>query len=88
MKTRKYDRAKSMTPIRRAALSNHERILQHFMDRKEMDVAVGDEHDRTALHRASQLGHDKIVQMPLDRGAQVNVSGSQGRTGAPSCSVW
>jgi ankyrin repeat protein len=74
-KTRQYDRANDMTPIRLAAMSNHDKVLDHFLDKIGMDLHAKDEAGRTALSWASELGHDKILQMLLDRGADVNVEG-------------
>jgi ankyrin repeat protein len=74
-KTRKYDPAKSMTEIRLAAMSNHDRVLEHFLDKKGMNTDAKDEDERTALYWASGLGHDKIVQMLLDKDADVNTQG-------------
>jgi ankyrin repeat protein len=71
-KTRPYDDAKSMTPIRLAAVSNHDKVLDHFLDRMGMDIDARDQDGRTALYWASILGHDKIVQMLLDTGADAN----------------
>ncbi|THW72348.1 hypothetical protein D6D19_06590, partial [Aureobasidium pullulans] len=77
MKTRRYDGAKSMTPIRLAAMSNHDRVLEHFLDKRGMGVDAQDEDGRTALYWASELGHDKIVQVLLGRGADVNAEGGR-----------
>jgi ankyrin repeat protein len=74
-KTRQYGWADDMTPIRLAAISNHDRVLDHFLDETGMDVDAKAEDGRTALYWASELGHDKIVQMLLDRGAEVNAQG-------------
>jgi ankyrin repeat protein len=74
-KTRPYDDAKSMTPIRLAALSNHDRVLERFLSKTGIDVEAKDEAGRTALYWASDLGCDKIVQLLLDRGADVNTQG-------------
>jgi ankyrin repeat protein len=71
-KTRQYDRANDMTPIRLAAMSNHDKVLDHFLDKIGMDLHAKDEAGRTALYWASELGHDKILQMLVDRGADVN----------------
>lgn len=74
-KTRQYDSARSMTPIRLAALSNHKRVLRHFLDKAGVDVDASDEDGRTALYWASELGHNRIVQMLLDSGAEVDARG-------------
>jgi ankyrin repeat protein len=74
-KTRQYDRANDMTPIRLAAMSNHDKVLDHFLDKTGMDLHAKDEAGRTALYWASELGHDKILQMLVDRGADVNAQG-------------
>jgi ankyrin repeat protein len=74
-RTRCNERARSMTPIRLAALTNHNRVLEHFLDKEGMDLDAMDEVGRSALHWASELGHDKVVQMLLSRDADVNIKG-------------
>ncbi|THY83110.1 hypothetical protein D6C93_08986 [Aureobasidium pullulans] len=74
-KTRQYDFAKSMTPVRLAALSNHNRVLEYVLGKEGVHVDARDESGRTALYWASELSHNKIVQMLLDRGADVNAEG-------------
>jgi ankyrin repeat protein len=74
-KTRRYDRAKSMTPIRLAALNNHSKVLKHFLDKTKEETDAKDEAGRTALYWASDMGHDKVVEMLLERGADINAHG-------------
>jgi ankyrin repeat protein len=74
-KTRRYDRAKSMTPIRLAALNNHSKVLKHFLDKTKEKTDAKDEAGRTALYWASDMGHDKVVEMLLERGADINALG-------------
>ncbi|KAH0381106.1 hypothetical protein KCU92_g7143, partial [Aureobasidium melanogenum] len=76
-KTRQYDLAESMTPIWLAALSNHDRVLEHFLRKTGINLEAEDEAERTALYFASEQGHEKVVQMLLDRCADVNVQGGQ-----------
>ncbi|KAG9742030.1 purine and uridine phosphorylase, partial [Aureobasidium melanogenum] len=76
-KTRQYDYARSMTPIRLAALSNHNRVLECLLGREGVHVDARDEDGRTALYWASEQGHDQIVQMLLDRHADVNAQGGE-----------
>ncbi|KAG9648244.1 purine and uridine phosphorylase, partial [Aureobasidium melanogenum] len=76
-KTWQYDYAKSMTPIRLAALSNHDRVLEYLLGREGVHLDARDENGRTALYWASELSHDKIVQMLLDSGADVNTKGGR-----------
>jgi ankyrin repeat protein len=71
-KTRQHDLANDMTPIRLAAMSNHDKVLDHFLDKIGLDLDAKDEAGRTALYWASKLGHNKILQMLLDRGADAN----------------
>ena len=66
-----------MTPIWLAALSNHDRVLEHFLRKTGINLEAEDEAERTALYFASEQGHEKVVQMLLDRCADVNVQGGQ-----------
>lgn len=74
-KTRQYGSGKSTMPIRLVALSNHDKVLEHFPSKTATNVQAKDEAGRTALYRGLGLGHDRIVQMLLDRGADVNAQG-------------
>jgi ankyrin repeat protein len=75
IKTQGYDNAANVTPIRLAALNNHDRVLEHFLGKIGMNVEARDMVGRTALYLASELGHDKIIQMLLESGADVNAQG-------------
>ena len=44
------------------------------------DVNMRDENGRTALHIASELGHNIDMQVLMDLGAKVNIQDNQGRT--------
>ncbi|THW82102.1 hypothetical protein D6D17_09502, partial [Aureobasidium pullulans] len=74
-KTRPYDRARSMTSIQLAAISNHDRVLEHYLAKPGTDVEAKDEEGRSALYWASELGHEKIARMLLEKGADVNAQG-------------
>jgi len=74
-KTRPFDSARSMTPVRLAALSNHDRVLEHHLRKPGIDVDTIDEDGRSALHWASILGHERIARLLLDKGADVNAQG-------------
>jgi len=67
------DDAVSMTPLRLAALSDHHRLVEHFIGETGLDIDAADEGGRTALDWASRLGHEKIVKLLLNGGA--NTSG-------------
>jgi ankyrin repeat protein len=71
--TRHHDvLVRSWTPIRLAAMSNHGKVLEHFLDQRGVKVDAKDEDGMTALCWASKLGHDKIVQRLLNKGADVD----------------
>ncbi|KAG9765197.1 purine and uridine phosphorylase, partial [Aureobasidium melanogenum] len=73
--TRQHDDAKSMTPIRLAALSNHNRVAEYFLHKLGVDVEAKDETGRTALYWAVELGHGEIVPMMLEEGSNFEVQG-------------
>jgi hypothetical protein len=53
-KSQQYDWLKRMTPIRLAALSHHDRVLEHLLSKTRMDVDAEDEIGRRALYWVAQ----------------------------------
>jgi ankyrin repeat protein len=65
-----------MSRIRLGGLLGHETILELMLRGKEyMDIDESDGDGRTALVWASECGHEKVVQILLDVGADVNAQG-------------
>jgi Ankyrin repeats (3 copies)/Ankyrin repeats (many copies) len=74
--TRPYDNLPEMSPIRLGGLLGHENILELTLQRKEdYDINELDSDGRTALFWASEYGHEKVVQILLERGADINARG-------------
>jgi hypothetical protein len=67
-----FRHSENMTQIRLAALSNHHKVLEHCLSKTGMNLEAKDINGRTALFLASELGHEKIVRMLLNRGADVD----------------
>ncbi|KAH0042265.1 purine and uridine phosphorylase, partial [Aureobasidium melanogenum] len=67
-----------MTRIGLAAHNGHGRILEHILSVESAEVDEKDSWRRTALLSASMEGHDKIVQMLLSKGADINQGGRYG----------
>ena len=86
-KTRQYDNAKVMTPLRLAALSDHDRVLEHFLAEVGNDMEAKDEAGRTALYWASELGHGRVVDILLNKGADVNAQGGYDGSALQAASV-
>jgi ankyrin repeat protein len=67
-----------MNSIRLAALLGHEYSLQLLLQLTECyEINESDDDGRTALLWASQLGYNKVVQVLLDKGADVNAKGGR-----------
>ena len=64
-----------MNDNRLAAFNEYEVILRMIEDAKLVDLEAQDQHWRTALIWAAELGHEKVVEMLLDKGAEVNAQG-------------
>ncbi|KAK2593245.1 hypothetical protein QQS21_009044 [Conoideocrella luteorostrata] len=67
-----FIRIPTMNSIRLAAFNGHKRILQRLILGNENIINQSDEDGTNALHWACERGHAEIVQMLLDKGADVN----------------
>lgn len=72
----------SERPLQVASNWGDESIIKTILPRVQAtgDVDDPDKHGRTALHQAAWEGHDKIVQLLLDHGANANVVDGHDRT--------
>jgi ankyrin repeat protein len=73
--TRPYENQPDMNNIRLAAFNGHEMVLELLLANKKLDLETKDESGQTALILGSQFGYEKVVQMLLDQGAEVNTEG-------------
>ena len=63
-----------MNDLQLAAFNGHEILLRMILDSELVDLnSENDSFERTALMWTSSEGHDKIVMILLDHGADVNV---------------
>jgi Ankyrin repeats (3 copies)/NACHT domain len=67
-----YATRSDMNDIRLAAFNGHEVILRMMLDAELVDLEAQDQDGQTALMWAAKQGHEKVVQMLLDKGADVN----------------
>ena len=67
-------------PYHRAALRGNTDDVRRFLSEKKYAVDALDEHGFTALHYAAQNNHVFIINMLLDFGAKLNVTGVDGST--------
>ncbi|KAJ5675431.1 hypothetical protein N7462_008328 [Penicillium macrosclerotiorum] len=65
----------SMNALHLAAFNGHEQEVHFLIAIKKQDVNMADDAKTTPLMWASQNGHDRIVQILLERGADVNAQG-------------
>ncbi|KAF7502041.1 hypothetical protein GJ744_008307 [Endocarpon pusillum] len=56
-------------------LNGHEVILRMILDVESVDLEAQDHRGRTALICAAELGYEKVVEMLLKEGAEVNAQG-------------
>ena len=76
--TRHYATLPKLSQIRLSGLLGQEHILELTLQGKEyVDIDESDENGRTALIWASEYGHEKVVQMLVDLGADVNAQGGE-----------
>ncbi|KFG77466.1 hypothetical protein MANI_024959 [Metarhizium anisopliae] len=67
-----YSDRPKMNAIRLAAFNGHKNVFRRLIIRNESTIHQPDENGTRALHWASERGHLEIVQILLDRGADVN----------------
>lgn len=68
-----------MNSIRLTALLGHDKVLERILQTEQYyHINKPDNNGVTALIWASQFGHEKVVQMLLDAGADVNAKGQNG----------
>ena len=67
------------TPLTDAAMRGDENAVKFLIDKMGANPHASCDcpHHKTALHYASENGHDRVVQVLLDRGADVNVLDSR-----------
>jgi ankyrin repeat protein len=76
--TRSYNTLPEMSGIRLGGLLGHENILELTLEGKEYtDIDESDEEGWTALIWASQCGHETVVEILVDVGADVNAQGGE-----------
>ncbi|KAK5943798.1 hypothetical protein PMZ80_003079 [Knufia obscura] len=76
--TNTYQKQPQMHPIRLVALLGHEKVLKWMLQsNKNYDVDRSDDAGRTALVWACEFGYEKVVQILLDQGADVNAQGGK-----------
>ena len=64
-----------MNDIRLVAFNGHEMILSIVLAAGKVDLEAQDLQEKTALIWAVEEYHEKIVELLLDKGAEVNAQG-------------
>ncbi|KAJ5651196.1 uncharacterized protein N7484_004919 [Penicillium longicatenatum] len=72
-----YTNVPSMNALNLAALNGHEQEVHFLLAVKKHEINTADDTGANPLMWASRNGHDKIVQMLLERGAEVNAQGGR-----------
>jgi Ankyrin repeat len=87
--TSPYERQPYMDSIRLAALLRHGKMLELMLQFNwYYDINKSDMAGRTALIWESRSGHEKIVHMLLERGAEVNAPGGSYGNALYVASIW
>jgi ankyrin repeat protein len=68
------------TPVCVAAFYNQIETLRYLCGLPECNVNHCDHHNRTALHSAASKGHDQIIEILCQHGANVHIRDHYGRT--------
>ncbi|KAJ5305108.1 uncharacterized protein N7443_004768, partial [Penicillium atrosanguineum] len=74
---RPYERAPVMSALHLAAFNGHEQQVYSILDVDENDVNAPDDTGIYPVTWASINGHDRIVQLMLERGADANAQGGE-----------
>jgi len=56
-----------------AAIKNNFQMIQWIVKQSNTDINIVDRDGNTALHLASQLGHDDLIEILLQYGANLNI---------------
>jgi ankyrin repeat protein len=74
--TFRHDRDQpDMNDVRLVSFNGHDSILGLILGVETVDLEARDQHKRSALMWAAKTGHEKVVQMLLAKGADVNAQG-------------
>jgi ankyrin repeat protein len=74
---RGYESQPDMNDIRLISFNGHEVILRIILSAELIDLEAQDQQRRTALMWAAGLGHERVVQILLEKGAEVNAQGGE-----------
>ena len=76
---------RSLTSVLRSDLET-EKLVKGLLE-KGADVSITDADDKTALHRAAELGYKALTRLSLEQDADVTARNLSGRT-ALDIAIW
>lgn len=66
-----------MDSIRLIGFNGHDVVFRHWIDKEGLNLDSRDNGGYTALQWAAEMGHEEVVRLLLEKGANINAQGGQ-----------